>query len=97
MTSAVCLKCSYQRANNTWAGSASRVVLGLTGASRPCHRSISIVGDQRLEVCDRAHWAFVMKMAEVDCGKSLSEVSENPRRSADAESNPAKADGHPAY
>ena len=25
------------------------------------HRSISIVADERLDVCDGAHWAFVMK------------------------------------
>jgi hypothetical protein len=26
-----------------------------------CHRSISIVADGRFDVCDGAHWAFVMK------------------------------------
>jgi hypothetical protein len=31
------------------------------GAPRPCYRSISIVADGRLDVCDGAHWAFVMK------------------------------------
>jgi hypothetical protein len=31
------------------------------GAPLSCHRSISIVADERLEVCDGAHWAFVMK------------------------------------
>ena len=33
----------------------------MTGTPRPCYRSISIVADGRLEVCDGAHWAFVMK------------------------------------
>jgi hypothetical protein len=33
----------------------------VTGTPRPCYRSISIVADGRLEVCDGAHWAFVMK------------------------------------
>jgi hypothetical protein len=35
-------------------------VLG-TDTPRTCHRSISIVGDERFGVCDCAHWAFVMK------------------------------------
>jgi hypothetical protein len=29
--------------------------------SDPQIRSIPIVSDERLEVCDSAHWAFVMK------------------------------------
>ena len=33
----------------------------MTGTPRPCYRSISIVADGRLGVCDGAHWAFVMK------------------------------------
>ena len=33
----------------------------MTGTPRPCYRSISIVADGRLEVCDGAHCAFVMK------------------------------------
>jgi hypothetical protein len=33
----------------------------LTGTARPCHRSISIVADGRLDVCDGAHRIFVMK------------------------------------
>ena len=33
----------------------------MTGTPQPCYRSISIVADGRLEVCDGAHWAFVMK------------------------------------
>ena len=41
-------------------GQVSRGVL-VTGTPRPCYRSISIVDDGRLEVCDGAHWAFVMK------------------------------------
>jgi hypothetical protein len=28
------------------------------------HRSISIVADERLDVCDGAHWAFVMKKSQ---------------------------------
>jgi hypothetical protein len=32
-----------------------------TGTPLACHRSISIVADGRLDVCDGAHWAFVMK------------------------------------
>ncbi|MGO9347044.1 MAG: SIS domain-containing protein [Terriglobales bacterium] len=35
-------------------------VLG-TGTPLPSHRSGSIVGDERLLVCDSDHWAFVMK------------------------------------
>src|ERR1019366_6508701 len=49
-----------QRAPTSGAGAASRSVL-VTGTPRPCYRSISIVADGRLEVCDGAHWAFVMK------------------------------------
>ena len=33
----------------------------MTGTPRPGYRSISIVADGRLGVCDGAHWAFVMK------------------------------------
>jgi hypothetical protein len=33
----------------------------VTGTPRSCYRSISIIADGRLEVCDGAHWAFVMK------------------------------------
>ena len=33
----------------------------MTGTPRACYRSNSIVADGRLEVCDGAHWAFVMK------------------------------------
>ena len=32
-----------------------------TGTPRPCYRSISIVADGRLGVCDGAYIAFVMK------------------------------------
>jgi hypothetical protein len=37
----------------------------VTGTPRPCYRSISIVADGRLGVCDGAHWAFVMKKVRV--------------------------------
>src|SRR5208282_4688398 len=40
-----------QRAPTSGAGAASRSVL-VTGTARPCYRSISIVADGRLEVCD---------------------------------------------
>jgi hypothetical protein len=33
----------------------------VTGTPRPCYRSISIVADGRLAVCDGAHSLFVMK------------------------------------
>ena len=36
----------------------------MTGTPRPCYRSISIVADGRLDVCDGAHWAFVMKKSQ---------------------------------
>jgi hypothetical protein len=36
----------------------------MTGTPLSCHRSISIVADGRLEVCDGAHWAFVMKKSQ---------------------------------
>ena len=36
----------------------------MTGTPRPCYRSISIVAAGRLEVCDGAHWAFVMKKSQ---------------------------------
>src|ERR1017187_6715364 len=49
-----------QRAPTSGAGQVSRGVL-VTGTPRPCYRSISIVADGRLEVCDGAHGAFVMK------------------------------------
>ena len=39
----------------------SRGVLVDGRTSGLTHRSISIVGDGRLDVCDGAHWAFVMK------------------------------------
>jgi len=45
----------------------------VTGTPQPCYRSISIVADGRLEVCDGAHCAFVMKKIEI----GLWEVSEN--------------------
>jgi hypothetical protein len=34
------------------------------GTPQCCHRSISIVADGRLDVCDGAHWAFVMKKSQ---------------------------------
>jgi len=34
------------------------------GTPRACYRSISIVSDGRLGVCDGAHWAFVMKKSQ---------------------------------
>ena len=36
----------------------------MTGTPRACYRSISIVADGPLEVCDGAHWAFVMKKGQ---------------------------------
>jgi len=36
----------------------------MTGTPLSCHRSITIVADGRLEVCDGAHWAFVMKKSQ---------------------------------
>jgi hypothetical protein len=42
-------------------GQVSRDLL-LTGTPRPCHRSISIVANGRVDVCDCAHSAFVMNM-----------------------------------
>ena len=36
----------------------------MTGTPRACYRSISIVSDGRLGVCDGAHWAFVMKKSQ---------------------------------
>ncbi len=36
----------------------------MTDTPRACYRSISIVADERLEVCDGAHWAFVMKKSK---------------------------------
>src|SRR5208337_3423156 len=50
----------FQRAPTSGAAAASRGVL-VSGTPRPCYRSISIVADGRLEVCDGAHCAFVMK------------------------------------
>ena len=40
----------------------------MTGTPRACYKSISIVSDGRLGVCDGAHWAFVMKKSEVFSG-----------------------------
>ena len=41
----------------------------MADTARPCYRSISIVSDGRLGVCDGAHWAFVMKKGGADCGR----------------------------
>jgi len=42
-----------------------------TGTPWACYRSIFIVADGRLDVCDGAHWAFVMKKKyRVDCGRA---------------------------
>ena len=42
-------------------GGASKAVSGDGRTSALTHRSIPIVADGRFDVCDDAHWAFVMK------------------------------------
>ncbi len=52
----------------------------MTGTPRPCYRSISIVADGRLEVCDGAHWAFVMKKIGGPTREKLGGAAHSPAR-----------------
>ena len=52
--------------------------------SAPTRRSISIVAEGRLDVCDGAHRIFVMKNVEVRLRWSV----KNPKQWADVESHP---------
>jgi hypothetical protein len=53
----------------------------MTGTPLSCHRSISIVADGRLEVCDGAHWAFVMKKSQRPRPSLRDRTGHPPKRS----------------
>jgi hypothetical protein len=53
----------------------------VTGTPLSCHRSISIVADERLEVRDGAYWAFVMKKGKGRIAEAT--VTSPPKRSLD--------------
>src|SRR5271157_2222515 len=56
-----CFSFVLSKSADSWGWDSSEERLGDGHTSGLPHRSISIVDDGRLEVCDSAHWAFVMK------------------------------------
>src|SRR5271166_5985599 len=59
-----CFSFVLSKSADSWGWDSSEERLGDGHTSGLPHRSISIVDDGRLEVCDGAHWAFVMKKSQ---------------------------------